>query len=116
MTAAQRARQLEQQLAEAMAQVTQDVASDVGAVAIPGVRRLSPTAFVVKSSMISESWSPEYWDAEAQKRRILDKIQDEKTLDGLARKLRSLLEDRQARIHPSFRAILQRAYDDVTAG
>lgn len=113
MTAAERARQLERQLAEAVQEIKSGIAGDVAGAEIPGVRRLSPCAIVVKSSMIGESWHPEYWNGEAQKRRVLEKIDGANTLDALSKRLKALLDDRQAQFHPVFRSVLQAAYDDI---
>lgn len=113
MTLAQKARELEHQLSAAVEEIKSEITGNIGNALIPGIKKLSGNAFLVKSSMMTESWSPQYWDAEAQKAKIQERIADVKTLDGLEVKLRAILENRKIVIHPVFRQILQTAHDDI---
>lgn len=113
MTLAQKARELERQLSAAVEEIKSEITENIGNASIPGIRKLSSNAFLVNSSMMTESWSPQYWDAKAQKAQILERLDGVETLDGLETKLRAMLENRKIIIHPVFRKILQTAHDDI---
>lgn len=113
--AVRKAAELERELAAAVDAARQETENAVGAVTIPGVRRLSGCAFTVSSGMLGASWSPEYFDAEGQKRRVHEKLSKAATLSWFRNALRSLLDDRKTVLHPAVSAVLEGALAEIDA-
>ena len=113
--AVKRAAELERELAAAVDAARQETEDAVGRAVIPGVNRISKNVFTVKSGMLKESWSPDYFDAEGQKRRVHEKLSKVTTLSGLRNALKSLLDDRKTTLHPVISGMLRDALAEITA-